>query len=78
MSRLLRLLPSRPDRFHRVSLRKDQKVTIETLLQQHTSMLGVIESARIMTKARSICKVEFAPFVMVASFLHYYQQALPK
>ena len=29
MSRLLRLLPSRPDRVHRVSLREDQEPTIE-------------------------------------------------
>jgi hypothetical protein len=30
MSRLLRLLPSRSDRVHKVSLRGDRKVTIET------------------------------------------------
>jgi len=29
MSLLLRLLPSRPDRVHKVSLRGDRKVTIE-------------------------------------------------
>ncbi len=29
MSRLLRLLPSRPDRVHKVSLRGDRKATID-------------------------------------------------
>jgi len=32
MSRLLRLLPSRSDRVHKVSLRGDRKVTIEKTL----------------------------------------------
>lgn len=52
MSRLLRLLPSRPDRVHKVSLRKDQKATIENA----TSCEQLSEAARIMTKAIRICK----------------------
>ena len=48
MSRLLRLLPSRPDRVHRVSLREDQKPTIENRIQSKV-IRPCLSAGRIMT-----------------------------
>ena len=43
MSRLLRLLPSRPDRVHKVSLREDQRPTIEAAhYEQHSVFMQVV------------------------------------
>jgi hypothetical protein len=69
MSRLLRLLPSRPDRVHKVSLRKDQKATIENA----QSCEQPIEAARIMTKANRICKRQnqFLANWLFANLDHY-------
>lgn len=49
MSRLLRLLPSRPDRIHKVSLRGDRKVTIE---KPQTLILKSFEAAHYEQRAR--------------------------